>query len=43
MYFPHTICEFGHNAVAGLIRGAPHSDIGAFSLSSKTIINAVQS
>lgn len=43
MYFLHTICELDHNAVTGLILGAPYSDTGTYSVSSKTFIIAVQS
>lgn len=42
MYFLHTICEFDHNAVTGLIRGASYSDIGTYSVSSWTFLTAVQ-
>lgn len=39
----HTICEFDHNVVTGLIRGASYSDTGTYSVSTKTFIIAVQS
>lgn len=30
LFTPHAICEFDHNAVTGLIWGAPYSDTGAY-------------